>query len=1293
MAKNKFIFLVGVIATMTLTAIIVSALTWTGPSQNVNIFRGEENIFYQFNVSNYTTDIKENLSIAIDTTLNNITWFNGTETKKYLSLNSLPWITYNQSNFILNINVTNNNQTGNFTIPFQAKDNETVGITGLFHFTINATNDAPRFTSFQTEYNLTREQNFNEIIQGWDEESHYPLKFNLYFLDNCTRTENCNLLNLTSISNTSARLNLTPTEQDIGYYWAHLNITDAGENFKCPHIYCDNSTYEQNQTSQNYTIRFNVFDTLRINVTNCTGISVTEGDNIRCNITIKTKEDLANLSIITTASYRNHPATTPHNASWFYESRQIISSGFSETIEINITPLKRQVGNWSINFNVTDTISSQNNNATILIFVNYSESTVSLDSISDKTIRRNESFTITAYDEDLLIKDESVRKENLTFASNTSWVRFTNIGPNHEQNFITPLVWLNFDKVLSENGVGNYSVSINVSDKYGNNDTKNFIIQVLNDTAPKWNSSYYSNLSTLGDQIIIDLKDYVIYDGGENLTFSYTNNTRFDGFNITSNGIINFTSSKVDIGQQILNLTVSIFEGGLTDTTAFNFTILNINSPPTINELQNAGNVTILNWPARNVKIEEKKIVSFYLLIADEDFLIPEQQSNFYKENMTINISFKNLTNVETIPELSFKQESLIGDIGLYTANFTLNKSHIGYYNVTINVTDASNKSAVEYFTLMIDRITELIPIENQSTTIYENFTLNISADDYTNELIFELENMTVNGNFLEINSSTGIINLQLNESFEGTWHYNASIKNNESVLLDWQVFTIYIYGLSNITFPEEYTIFNLVENSSSILNFSLNHTIGDNLTIEIYNQNITCSYNNSSDCNYSEMGITYMLENPIGWLNWSFAPKFWDETYGNLKNITLIVYPSTPNLTLEQKQNISSNFTFTLNITHANAPIEFINDIESPLRNSTLKTMTINLSEHFRDIDALDLFYNQNINFTIKSNLSESKIKINNNSIINGSYSFSINNNDYIINLNGEKTLELLNITGYDLSDENLTITNATSNDFIVEFFDPESTETPTPTPTPTPSPSPSGTGGSSQTTTIKLFSLRIIVPRDIILTDENYIEVPFALQNSGQIDILGINVSNLVLFNNEFSEDIRIVMEPTYIDKLSIGESKEFNLKISADTTKSGRYKVTIFADVLSPKFSDWGDFFIELKRINDTMAEHIIIFTEKLIADNPECLELKEVFNEAKKKFAEEDYIAAARIAQEVATACERAIRSNEQIRTKRGEFLKNSIFYLSISILAIFIIGFIFYIYKRRRFNKYKFVEIR
>jgi hypothetical protein len=252
---------------------------------------------------------------------------------------------------------------------------------------------------------------------------------------------------------------------------------------------------------------------------------------------------------------------------------------------------------------------------------------------------------------------------------------------------------------------------------------------------------------------------------------------------------------------------------------------------------------------------------------------------------------------------------------------------------------------------------------------------------------------------------------------------------------------------------------------------------------------------------------------------------------------------------------------------------------------------------------------------------------------------------------------------------------TNDTIENIEVSFTEPEVVSVPT-------------SSGGGSTTKLKHFSLKLIVPEDVIISNENYIEIPFKVQNNGQIDLKGINLTSFVQFNNEFSDDISISLGVDYIDELRFGQFENFTMRINANTQRSGRYKATIYANVSSPKFSDFGDFFIELRKTNESEAEQILIFTEKFLGDNAECIELTELLKEAQRLFDVDDFVASARIARELTEACEDSITANEQISYSAITIAGENFYYIAFALLTILFAGFIFYIYKRVRFNKSK-----
>ncbi|MDP2947028.1 MAG: hypothetical protein Q8N88_02850 [Nanoarchaeota archaeon] len=1257
--------------------IICVGVVWgLAVSGYLTIYNTEEqngSVPYYFNFS-------ENVSLAVDETLLNYSIDDALTNKIYLN-NALlsssdisSWISINTSTGILIINSTFNNRTGLLQLPLAVSvltgGGGTATMRNPFNFTINATNDVPNLTSFQREYNLSQEVLFSSSVSASDEENHYPLKFNFDFINNCTHAEwsgrnaneNCSILNLTSANNITASFDFTPTANDVGTYWAYLNVSDAGENYYCPHIYCNNATYQQNKTGENNLVKFNIFSSLDIDATNCTGQTLMENENFRCHVNITTKGADDNLTISSSGSFRTDSAV-PHNSGWFFADNNTVSSGFKKIVDINITPAKRDVGNWSINFSVSDSTENQNGYELIYLYVNYTESDTELQEISDLTVYKNTTFRVNATDDDLLIKDSGVKSESLSFASNVSWISFSNIIINHDQNYVYPLALIDYSNVINFGEVNySYSVKVNATDSIGNFDEKIFTIRILNDTAPEWNDTNYTYAGYEGNRSVINLTELITDADGDDLNFSFSNTSRFDNFNLTISGIINFSSADADVGYH--NITISATDGKLSSDVIFNFSIFNVNDPPDITGVE-ADNDSVVGAITAAASANESNLVTFYLSVEDDDFLIPLAQSSFYLENLSINASFANLTAVSLIPALSFAPTSTINNLTIYSGNFTFNQSYVGTYNVTMNVTDKKNLSDSVSFNFTINPVNDmpnLTFIENQTAKVNDIFYLDINAtdaedgDENSGNLTFSIDNKTTGGDFLVINSATGEINISLNDSYDGTWEYEVSVNDSEGGS-DSQVFRLSVFGSPNITFPAENYVFNFTEgNSSGAINFSLTYPVNNtNLTYRIYIDKIT--YSNST-FNYTDLNSNGSLRNETTFLwtenniSWEFTPNYTDETYGNLKNLTIMIFnPDYPEL--------NESVNFKTNISHANSPVRIIGGIGS--RQSDYNTdIEIDLSNYFADDDKTDEYYNENVSFAM-----------------NGSENISYSPGWIMTILKpGRIVSDFITITASDNS------SNVSIGNIQINFTEPATTTVTTP--------SPATSGGSSSVTSVKLFSIRIIVPRDIIISDENYIEVPFQLENNGQVDISGISLSNLILFNNEFSDDIRIEMEPTYLEKLTIDESKDFILKISANTQKAGRYKATIFANATTPKFSDWGDFFIELKKINETNAENVIIFTEKLIADNPECLELTEIFNEAKKYFEDGNYSTALTIAQRVADACEKIIRSNEQIRNMFGDIVDNIFYYLSITVLAVFLFGFIFYIYKRIKFNKYKYV---
>ena len=1255
--------------------VLVGAATWDETANNVTYWTAEE-ILYTHNLSANVTNLIEGDIFSIAPGAGVYIYWNDV----VVNLSDIEdWIFIeNSTTGNLTINAVYNNQTGAFRLPLRVKKG-TGSETQSFNFTVNATNDIPNFT-LNSDYNVSVPSSGNTTkninLTGSDEESQYPLEYNVTFFDcsfaswSSRNNSDCSLdYDMINLSNTTSMFALSNlTYNDVGVYnltiCVHDNINGSSLPAYPDSDYAENKSYCQNTT-------LNLLSSLSINASDCEQ-SLTEGDWLNCTINITTIGKNDNINISSDSYFRND-ANDPHNRSWFQSSESMTAVDFLVSVNVSILLDKEEVGNWTINFSADDGISPISL-AEIDLFVNFNESNVSMGSIADLSgddaLYENYSFEINATDNDLLIWDDSVKKEQLIFVSNESdWISITySNGGDSMFNYKIAQVDVNYDYIYNNGlGLGNYSINISVSDNASNSDYKIFTIEILNDTMPVWNDEQY-NFSIDEDNSSwggINLSEYV--DGASLLDFSYVNDSEFDGFNLSNASgewIINFMPTDVDVGYH--NITITADNGNLDSSHYFNFTINNIvDSPIFWSPLLSIENAT------------EDVLKTIELNIKDEDFLIPSNQSDFYDESLTINLTFNNSANNNSISfDFVLVLDPDSDGIATYQASFTPDGVNVGDYNVTINVTDVGGASNVSYFTLNISETNDapnLTFVENQSWTINDIFYLDINATDeedgndssgnLTYSLNFSLGDDFVNGNESIFNTTSGIFNLTLNSSYAGEYDINISV-NDTSGAVDWQIFNLKIYGVPNITAPLG-NEFNWDEaNATGDLEFEVDYAINNtDLIYRFYLDRIV--YSNTTYFSYTDLIADASLRNETNYswtdnanYSWNLTPSYTDESYGMLKNLTLVVFnPDYPEL--------NDSVNWKVNVTHTNQNVSFTEGAIQDQDNCVVGTSCmLYLDEYFEDVDYWDKAINQVVNFTIET-IAPSTNNIESASSFSG-WNLSLGS--------AVETTETIKVTAHEYTSDNISFLNVSSNEFNVTFTNPVEIIVEVPR------------TKTSTRTVVKYYSLRIIVPRDIIISQQGFIDVPFSLQNSGQMDLKGISLDNLVRFNDVFSDDVSISLDDNYIEELKIGQSKDFNLRIVANTQRVGRYKATIIANVTSPKFSDWADFFIEIEKANESEAEQILIFTEKFIVENPECLELTEIFRRAEDAFAAGDYSTTMSLAQEAITACEEAIKIHEQIRYKVEGAVRDNFYYILFATLALFFMGFVFYVYKRVRFNK-------
>lgn len=235
-------------------------------------------------------------------------------------------------------------------------------------------------------------------------------------------------------------------------------------------------------------------------------------------------------------------------------------------------------------------------------------------------------------------------------------------------------------------------------------------------------------------------------------------------------------------------------------------------------------------------------------------------------------------------------------------------------------------------------------------------------------------------------------------------------------------------------------------------------------------------------------------------------------------------------------------------------------------------------------------------------------------------------------------------------------------------------------------PSPPSGGGGGPAKEVAAKHYSLKIISPGEITLFRNKVIWMPITIQNIGEVSMKGINLSVIVRSNNMITDEIRTTLAESYIEELKEKESQNLTMFIGSNTNKNGRYRATVYADVQDPQFSDSADFYIELKDLNESDFLDEFTYAEEIISGTPKCLELEEMLKEAKRLYDIGQSSNAIKQTQAAITACLNILSSQKEKPGVAAQIWQRVIFYTALITLVILLIGIIFYVLKKIRFNK-------
>ena len=184
------------------------------------------------------------------------------------------------------------------------------------------------------------------------------------------------------------------------------------------------------------------------------------------------------------------------------------------------------------------------------------------------------------------------------------------------------------------------------------------------------------------------------------------------------------------------------------------------------------------------------------------------------------------------------------------------------------------------------------------------------------------------------------------------------------------------------------------------------------------------------------------------------------------------------------------------------------------------------------------------------------------------------------------------------------------------------------------------SGVGGGGGGGSMLPYGLELIVPGPVSMYSNDTIKLPIILRNKGRVQLKGINLSA-----ESPSKDLDISLTKNRVEKLGFNESTKTELIIISHTDP-GRYEITITADVENPPFSDTAKVYIDLVKKgkeNNAVVVTRVVFARDLFKENPECLELQELLDQAETALEEEKYAKAKSLTESAINGCKDLITS--------------------------------------------------
>ncbi len=1004
------------------------------------------------------------------------------------------------------------------------------------------------------------------------------------------------------------------------------------------------------------------------------------------------------------------------------------------------------------------------------------------DSLFAKSSSRTISFTVTPVNDapfailenqetpvnETLVYDFPLSDEEnntpLNISLETVPSELTSISLTRIDNFTGRLTYDASSFDFNDVNQSGWSITINTTDSLGASTLNSFLLNITPvGRAPEIQSVIPSGpyVLTQGDSIELNItaidedadESHLFQDNAGVPNFVTTTTQAFNNITGNTTATINFTATNDEVGNYTVTITVTDKEG-LTDETDLEFTVINVNDPPTISEISNYEINTQENTNASNLIAFVNSPFVFRVNGTDPDepfgdttiftdnttlfdidndgiisFTPNSSQVGSYSINITIsdNQSESSSRTIEllidenTIPQFTqtplpaetcsegstcfynVSTYAFDADLGDFIAQFTLESNIDSFaYNVTtgvvnftpqqleignytINVTVRDTRGAINQNTFDLEIIDVPTPplftrFNFSDKTIVETFPFNFELQAEDNDILLnDSITFSTNISFLTIgavsetnNRSSALLSFTPNASQVGNYTINVTA-NDTTGRQDSRVFSFQILPKTN---PPTILAIQPWGNSSAgntpVESFNLTPQGSETTLVISENSSFLFAHITEDDITPDDELLTnWYYDGELVASTWNYTRNFNFFSSGE-HTLELIINDTT----LEQ-----ANFTWNLNITDINRPPVLLNNLTEPL----IINSTENFGNYFTNYLDTQRFYDPDDD-------------------PNGDQVLNLNETNTLSFTSQECTVGALSIATIDTSGDDLLITprnvgtcsivftatdtagvDAVSNSVSITVTTiADSEEEPTVTTS-----SGGGGGSSSRSSFIPITTeeespepLNILAPKLIEVYENNSVVVPFEVKNTWKEELNFIELSA-----NTNASDVELNLNSNIIESLSVNETREFRLIVS-NYRIGENFEIEITADVEEPEFSDSALVLLNgLEQTSDGDGAQIkVTFAKDLLNENSECQELNELLNLAQEELNQGNFAEANRYVDAAINGCKYLVSTLSQNTERPGslssiitldEVTLEILLYACLAFIIIITLSFIMY----------------